>query len=473
MAGSVDTSRAPKGELAARALIDSVIATDDRIERHYLEIKSTLDLTTKKDQAKLAKFILGAANRMPDQAANAFEGYGVLVIGASEGLATGVPPIEALDLQKAVLPFIGADGPRYDLVRVPLDGSENEVLVFLVEPPEWGQPPFICHKDGDEKLRNGAVFVRADGETREARADELQQLIQRGQRSTMPVDFAVRVIGTVRPVELDNEATLEEYISLQRNRLQSALERDTAAADDGSITDPITKAVMPTLAAIQQAQSAMRAFSEPEHRSEEEYLASIDDWERHFRAAWPAAVLRLIGGLADPVEVEVNNREKTFFHDVELKVHLDGNVYGAGNWEPSDDDIDLRDLGDFPAPPRPWGPTNKLGLGGVTMPTITPAWHYAPSAIDFPSRTAWQNSGSVDWVYSVGDLRPKGNDVSNDEEFVLYTLDPSMTAVDGTWQITARDHHDVYTGDLQVEIGETLDLTPEVRRILGLEETPA
>lgn len=36
---------------------------------HYLELMSTLDLFTKKDKEKIAKFILGAAARMPETAA--------------------------------------------------------------------------------------------------------------------------------------------------------------------------------------------------------------------------------------------------------------------------------------------------------------------------------------------------------------------------------------------------------------------
>jgi hypothetical protein len=241
VSSAVDTTRAPKGELAARALIDAVVANDDRVERHYLEVKSDLDLTTKKDQAKVAKFILGAANRMPDRAAKAFEGYGVMVVGASQGSAAGIPPIEALEIQKAVLPFIGADGPRYDLVRVPCDAGSNEILVVLVDPPEWGQGPFICQKSGENQLRDGAVFVRADGETREARGDELKQLIQRGQVATAQVDFRVRIVGVVRPVEIDDDRTIEDFISLHRARLRTALEHAKNPPDPAkNSTDPLT-----------------------------------------------------------------------------------------------------------------------------------------------------------------------------------------------------------------------------------------
>ena len=468
----VNISRAPRGELAARALIDAIVVNDDRVERHYLEVKSGLDLTTKKDQAKIAKFILGAANRMPDQAARAFEGYGVMVIGASQALAAGIAPIEALEVQKAVLPFIGADGPRYDLVRVPSDDSRNEILVVLVDPPELGQGPFICHRSGDGGLRDGAVFVRADGETREARGDELRQLIQRGQVAAAQIDFNVRIVGVARPIEIDDQRTLEEYLSVHRSRLRTALEHAKNPPDPATSSDSQTRNLGPSLAAIAKAQAADSAISEPESRSEEDYLASIDAWEQRVRDAWPEAILSLIGGLADPLAIEVTNREKTFLHDVKLGVHLAGQVFGVDAWEPG---VDISaDVLEIPVPPRAWGPTaskfGDLGLNlGEYSRNLASSIHL-PS-VPMPTRTSWTNSGSIDLEFFVGELRPKEVDACDDGELVLYTLDRTITSVQGTWEITARDHHDVFSGSLDVEVGDPLDLTHAFRQILGLEAT--
>lgn len=86
------------------------------------------------------------------------------------------------------------------------------------------------------------------------------------------------------------------------------------------------------------------------------------------------------------------------------------------------------------------------------------------------SRTSWNNSGSVDLEVSVGEVRPTGVVITDDEEVVLYTTDRSLTSATGTWQITARDHNDVYAGELEVEIGQPLDLTRVLRRILGLDK---
>ncbi|MFD6677751.1 hypothetical protein ACFWDA_25755 [Rhodococcus zopfii] len=459
---SLDTSRAPAGELVARALVDAVIASDDRIERHYLEVKSTLDLDTKKDQAKLAKFILGAANRMPDKAAAAFEGHGVMVIGASNGSALGIPPIEALEIQKAVLPYIGADGPRYDLVRVPVSGSSHEVLVILVDPPEWGQGPFICRKSGDGQLRDGAVFVRADGETREARADELQQLIQRGQvATTPPTDFAVRVVGTVRPIMIDSNRTIEEFVTLHRGRLRAALQQENSYSHTDAQSDTPGIAAM-----IRSTNFAALAFSEPESRSEDTYLRSIDEWEQAVRAAWPTAVRRLIGNIAHPVEIQIANLEKTFFHDVELKVHLHGEVMGTEHWS-AHDELDLGDLG-IPTPPRAWGPAPKLGHHSLNVSGIVPAWQRSLTDSYYVTRTTWEGSGPITWEFSVGQLRPLEVDTSDDKALVLYTPISGLKSIRGTWQVTARDHHDVYMGSLEVEVGETLNLTNVFRHILGL-----
>lgn len=54
MSRELDVSRAPRGELVAAALVEAVAANDDRVERHYLEVKSDLDLSKKTDVAKIA-----------------------------------------------------------------------------------------------------------------------------------------------------------------------------------------------------------------------------------------------------------------------------------------------------------------------------------------------------------------------------------------------------------------------------------
>jgi len=67
----------------------------------------------------------------------------------------------------------------------------------------------------------------------------------------------------------------------------------------------------------------------PEKRSEEEYKAEIDAWERKFRAAWPAAIELFAAHSLSANEVTVVNKTRTFLHDVEMKLHLAGPVQAA------------------------------------------------------------------------------------------------------------------------------------------------
>lgn len=394
-----------------------------------------------------------------------------MVIGA--GVAptpVGIPPVEALEIEKAVLPFIGADGPRWDIVRVPIPGSQNEVLVLLVDTPKQGQGPFVCLKSGDG-LRDGAVYVRADGETREANSGELAQLMRRGTTTAASVvEFDVQVVGAVRPIQLDPDLTLEPYVQRERERLLWAPEQvkqpPKAEVLDGA---PLAGAAAQIAAIAAQSNSALNAIQNalttPETRSEEQYLAEIDDWDSEFRDAWPSAVLNLTAGLATPVELRIENRTKTFLHDVELKAHIAGDVHGLAAWA-TDEEIALDDL-DLPSPPRAWGPkATSLAypmLGMHTLPTFS-----GPVAPNF-TRTRWTNSGSVDWTFSVGQLRGKEVDTSADDDLVLFTPDASLAEVTGTWSITARDHNDIFEGDLRVTIGEPLDLTAVFRHAMRLD----
>lgn len=215
----IDLTCVPMGELAARALVEALAQTDDRAERHFLEIKSSIDLKTKEGLAKVAKFILGAANRMPDVAARYFEGHAVMVLGVGGGSTPGIEPVEALDIERGVRPYLSVNGPRWDLQRVPVE-DRREVLLVIVDPPKMGQPPFPCFKDGPG-LHNGQIIVRADGETRQATGEEVLLLQQRGRLERPDVDLAVAVEGVAMAYTCD-ASVLEDHIARETSRLAAA-----------------------------------------------------------------------------------------------------------------------------------------------------------------------------------------------------------------------------------------------------------
>lgn len=462
----IDLSRAPRGVLAAQQLIAAVAEQGDLAERHYLELKSTLNLATKKDKEKIAKFILGAANRLPDIAATAFEGYGVMIIGVAEKSVVGIPPVEMMEISRVIQQFVGAAGPRWDILWVPIESSPNQVLVILVDPPRRGQGPFPCRANG-ESLTDGRVYVRADGETREAKADELDLLFQRGfAGAVVDVDFSVEVIGEVAPAFMDVARTLDEYLRSERQRLESAVprkelkQREVSKSTTASVTD-----LAGFQSALNAAASLSRAMMEPEERTEWDYLDSIDRWEARFRSAWDKAFSKIIGSQFQPAIVKITNRTTTFFHDVELKLHLAGDV-SAVEFESRKYAKNFKDFG-LPLPPREWGPRQRA-LGFNTA-HLAAANLYTPSARPYiPPSISYENGGSVTLEITVGELRPRGSFESENDELVLLVGDPALTTIKGSWDLTARGHNDVYSGDITVKVSPAHDLTGAARQILDL-----
>lgn len=486
----LDLARAPRGEIAAARLVAAAAARGDLVEHHYLELKGPPDLASKANKAKLAKFILGAANRLPERAAEAFEGYGVMIVGITRNGAEGVPPVEMLALSQVIQPFLGAAGPRWDIVRVSVEESPNQVIVLLVDPPRTGQPPFICRANG-EGLQSGRIYFRGDGETREATADELDLLMARGSaRPADPVELEVSIVGTVVPLVVDEDRTLNEYIAKSRRRLLDALPAPAPAtpseAEGFGATGiasglsglrlggtGLSEAMSRMMS--EQAGGALGAArflntEEPEKRSEQEYKDEIEAWASDFRAAWPEALEALAARLLAASEVNIVNKALTFLHDVEVKLHIEGAVEAIDR-EWYGDRLRLGEVG-LPHPPRKWGPTKRdLGLNvGYTagLAASIAAQGIQTSRPYVPPDASWRTTGSVDVDVSVGDLRPEGDFQTDDGDSILIVRGETPESIRGTWAATARGYNEVFKGDLGVSIAEPTLLTDLVREALGL-----
>ncbi|MFW3172575.1 hypothetical protein [Geodermatophilus sp. CPCC 206100] len=435
-ASEIDLARVPRGELAARALVDAVAAVDDRVERHFLEVKSAIDLKSKDGIAKVAKFILGAANRMPDDAARYFEGHAVMVLGVAAGSVSGIEPVEALDIERGVRPFLSVNGPRWDLQRVPID-SEREVLLILVDPPEWGQPPFPCHKDG-QGLYSGQIIVRADGETRPATGEEVVRLLGRSRSVKPNVDLDVVVEG-VAIAYICDERVLEDHIRHETERLHRAMMTPEPAT-------PYARN-MSLLGAMGQRR---------ENRTSEEYEKQITDWADACRASWASALDSIAAMATSPVSVSLTNRGESFLEDVELQVHLAGPVRGVESVDR--EDFDSSKL--LPAPPREWGPWT------APFPAVALRdFPYTPSLPSVPGPLTFTNGGSVTLHVDVGDLRPLGDFETEGDGMVLRVDAVDITEVAGRWKVTARGHHAVYEGDLSVPV-KAHDITEAMEGLL-------
>ena len=67
---------------------------------------------------------------------------------------------------------------------------------------------------------------------------------------------------------------------------------------------------------------------------------------------------------------------------------------------------------------------------------------------------------------NIGDLRPRRTWSSDEAHSVLALRRPDITEVNGTWEMTARDHHKVFSGTLTVPVAKPMDLTELIRAAL-------
>ncbi|RGP45296.1 hypothetical protein AWH04_03530 [Rhodococcus erythropolis] len=425
---------------------------DDRAERYFLELKSEVDLSTTGGGAKVAKFILGAANRNPDVAAKRFGGHALMVLGISEGAVTGIPFFEAKDLENTVKKYIGDDGPHWDFERVRV-GGDRDVITIVVDPPRHGDPVFTCHKDGPENLKDGGIYIRLDGQTREAKGGEVRALLTRAQSARPQADLEVSVVGSALPFHCDAEV-LEEYITDIRGELESAYRNHVLKS----------AAPQPLSAAFRDLNSG--AFGvEPEDRSPEEYRVEIDHWEAEVREAWTALLDDVAAAVWPCARIRVRNLRKTFLEGVVVKIHLEGPVRAIAKM-PDSGDL-LRSL---PARPRPWGPRTTTPLFGG--PDLAHHFRYEPPvpAAIYDS-VGFENSGSVDLRLHLSELRPEDTYDSDDGEFVLFLRDLDVRHIAGVWKVTAREHHELYQGELTVDVAEPRDFSEGLRSILNDDET--
>ncbi len=444
----IDSARLPRGQLGWSAFVEGLSELDDRDERYFLELKSDVDPGAKPGQAKVAKFILGAANRMPDRAVRRFEGHALLVLGIAAGKVTGVPFFEGYDLGRGVQKFIGADGPKWDFERVRTEGGD--VIVVIVDPPRWGDPPWPCLSDGAENLRNGAIYIRKEGETTEAKGDDVRLLCARMQRAGPKADIDVAVVGPALSYACAPDV-LDDYVSRERLRLTEAYR-----VQERRLTGP--QAEIARAFAMTSSLFAER----PESRTHSRYLAQINDWATRVRDAWPSALESTLAAACPGVLVRA--RSKTFLEDVEVKVHLEGKIYAIDKI--CDDNFDPSEA--LPSPPRAWGPRRgptfdiTRGMYGVNLPTVPTL-----SGPRFGS-ISHKNDGSVTLTVRLRDVRPQ-DPVDSDDDVILVVRDPEISDVAGRWRVTARGHHDVYEGELTVPV-EKRDLSEVMRAVLRPED---
>lgn len=418
----IDLTRAvfthPEREALVRAVFSAPLGES---EKDFIEWKSRYDLRSPEDQCKLARHILGFANRDPDRAATAFAGFAYLICGAEPGDVQGVEKLDSADLVQGIGRYTGtAGGPRWDFDYIESQG--RDVLVITVERPEWGDPIRTLQK-GLGSYQPGAIFVRRHGKTEQADPSEIQMLELRSARHKRQLELDVKWATTPQPVLAvgwdKDDAT--KWAEREREGMLASLARFHMPRKMGMLPPLLLGA---------------------EGRKPEEYETQV---ERYLKDATETLPIRLLyEGVrrAHQYKVEITNLTDRNFEAVRLELTIEGSVRGYFDLDDARYELGVDQL---PTRPRPYGDVQDL-LSGFHMPHITPFSRMAQPPV------GWiDNSASARIRFADQDLRPHGRTVTASWRlFAGRDLAGQDIAI--KWSTTAKNTEGKVDGELRLTV---------------------
>lgn len=428
---NLDTNIVPLGERSWRRIIEYIEAVGDEAETPYLEVKSSLDLNSRSGIAKVAKFLLGTANRLPHEASRNFNGYAVLVIGAQKDISLGIPRgVEAHDLENKLHPYLGPQFPIFEFGRVNID-SKNEVLFIISQPPQDGQSIFPCHRDfqGERKqdnLEDGAVYIRGKSNTRRARAGEILALVERARsEGKLPIDLDIEILGSVHKVQPIENLLQQIYEKEERDFNNH---KDSTSAQDS-----------PSSSFARMSSAGILGF--PKSLSPRERANALEKWlkdkpENIKRDREYILGVRLSG---TGIRVISHNRYIAkphlilIFHDCEVLDYLKEESLEYNKIvEPIISDQHPHEVFDV-----------------SSLPNFTPIGH--------PVR--WQNEERGAKVLLTPDsFRPNEPWETDLDDYVLISRDPNAKSIKVTWTLTEEDNDNEITGEFQASTAELISI---------------
>jgi Schlafen, AlbA_2 len=391
-------------------------------EKDWIEWKSTYDLNKAEGQCKLARHIIGFANRHPDKASSTFGGCAYLLCGVEPGDVQGVAVVDPADLVQGIGRYTGmADGPRWDIDYVYF--MSRHILVITVEPPEWGDRIHTLRKAYD-KFVEGSVYIRRAGQTVQATTSEVQMLAERFSRQKrrveLDVQWASRPADIVRLVVDKNQ--LDSYVLAEKKALLDHLENQGG--------DRSTLWFQTGLA---------------ENRTPDAYRKEVDYYIGHLRdRLLYQGILRAIRRGTQAQLVVVNNSDRNFTA-VRVEAHLDGPVQAYWDEQDAADELKVQDL---PGRPRPYG--SPRDLSSLIRPTFTmPRLHWPTYGGHIDNRS------SAHVRFDDVDVRPYNSVHLNPFRVIaLGAPVPETLAVD--WEVTAKNTDGRQTGRLLLPVGTSV-----------------
>lgn len=465
MAIQLDTSRPLRRPADLRRLVEAITAAGAADEAHWVEWKSSLPLDAAEGWFSLSRQILGFANRHPDRAARFVGGLGYVVVGAEPGMVAGVTPVDVAMLDDWLRAYLGDDGPAWAPTFVTVD--DREVLVVVIEPPQWGDRIFPLRKTYQPPRGAGAdkgtVFIRREANTdrtNDAELDMLQDRLVRGAPTPgleLTLDWRNGPV-TLTPISAAPELR-QEWLDLRRNVLLRSLQ------------DPVQRPPAPDTTATRPSRPLSEVFlaaARQENRTPEQYREQVEKHLQEVDAQLRVVMVdRMARSGANVVQLVAGNPSDRNLPQVQVVLYVPGQVWAFDEDDLDDDNAEIPEL---PSPPRRYGtlrpPPDYLGMRGLSgLTSFSPALLRSPVLGPRPLRP-WtldiDNSGSARLTFRLGDLRPR-EQVELDV-FSLMVAEPASGTIAASWQATSTGLDGVQEGSLRFPIAERairpIDLLP-------------
>lgn len=437
----IDSSKPYRWPSELMRLVDFVTQANPNDESTWIEWKSTLDLNDKSGHQHIAKHVLGFANRTVATARHHTGGYAYLIVGAEPGNVGGITPVDLAKLQPWIVGYVGsAVRWRAEYVSV----QKHQVLVVIVDPPENGDPIHPVRQPLGDHPR-GRILVRRQGSTAPANDHEIDQLTQRVRAGQGALEFTIEPIFPVierRPEWPDRDGLTE----VERAALLARPRADTQRHSGLSAGLEVLVAAVAGMSTV------------PDDRSDEDYVREVDRYCDDYRHVIDQRfVWRLVRHRPIWLRLEAVNLTEDNFTDIELQIHIPGEVC---SWPDRHVDIADGDLPALPERPAPLGTRKPSALAALADRPIIKLWPpetcQAPGGLTGPGFTI-RDGGSVTIDFEPFDLRPR-------QRHPLDEVPLSVGAVEGTaldcrWTATAGNASGQQTGNFTITVASsTLDV---------------
>lgn len=241
--GNLDTNIDPNIPESRDMIAAWVKTVGDKAESQGLEVKSSLEFSTRsernKSYAKITKFILASANRDQKQAIRDYQGYGVMLIGVTQNEVCGLEDIpEQHNFEDATRGYFGSAIPAYRFISHEFEGKN--LLFVIVDPPVNGKEIYICSKEyrsqekGGDQLRDGAIYCRESTQTIEANSVQVRDMINRLLGGHVDINLDISEIFAGPRVDTD---FLKNMYSCPKEKYNESLKRIIGNKESNSLLE--------------------------------------------------------------------------------------------------------------------------------------------------------------------------------------------------------------------------------------------